>query len=74
MSQLPSVLFPVLAIEVFDFNLTKSGRINTAKIDAITIGIRTGKVERFYTTGFAEIVFGNTTIKRIGSYLIPTGD
>ena len=66
MSQRPSILFPILAIKILNNDFSKSGGINTPKIDAITIGIRTGKIERFYTTGFAGIVFGNTSIKRIG--------
>ena len=59
-------LLPVLTVKLDYDDLLRSG-IQAIYINIDTIGIRTRRVERFYSTDFAKSVFSNLRVKLVSA-------
>lgn len=65
LTQRTDVCFPVLAIEVTYLGLVDVEVAEAVGVDAVAIGVGARDIERLYTAGGAEQVFGLASIETV---------
>ena len=56
---------PILAVKGDDCNFSNRSRLQTAHIDAVTVGMRSRDIERFDPARFTKQMFGNAGVERV---------
>ena len=61
-----SVIFPVAAVEVIDADSRYRRWVETADVDADSVGVRSRYVKRFDAADRAEMMLGDTGVEGVG--------